>query len=175
VSLVFLLGFLGIYRTWIPFLFLICFSTWGYSIWVSNDTNSTATILGLAFLLLLCLLVLNLGVLSSCIEVGICLSSKCSGDDWIVGMACFYSFLIYFLTYTLPLSLSLCFDVEKLNYLQRISSLCGVMNLDFFDRVLPFLGRVFFMAHWVALDELPSSRETLYSWETRPVVLQVVD
>jgi hypothetical protein len=35
------------------------------------------------------------------------------------------------------------------------------MDLALSDRVLLFAGKVFSLAHWVALDELPGSVETL--------------
>jgi hypothetical protein len=94
VSLVLLLCLLGISGTWLPFLFLLCFSIGICLIWVSNDTNSAATISGLAYLFLLCLLVFNLGFFSSCTTVCIGLSSRCSGDDWPTGLAYFSLFMI---------------------------------------------------------------------------------
>jgi hypothetical protein len=94
VSLVFLLGLLGISGTWLPFLFLLHLATCESLIRVSTGTNFAATISALACLVLLCLLVFYLGVLSSCIAVGISLSSACLGDSWPVRMACSSSCLI---------------------------------------------------------------------------------
>jgi hypothetical protein len=53
-------------------------------------------------------------------------------------------------------------------------SFSRMLDLSLSDLILLFVGKVFYLACWVDLDELPGSVETLATWGTSPFSLLIV-